>query len=413
VGLILESTVLDDTPASLVVTWSKLSGPGVVSFGDATTQDTTANFSATGDYVLRLTASDGTLETTRDLTVHAGVTPVQLINEDISAPRAGSGTLSDGVVTVSGAGNDIYGSSDQFHFYYTQVTGDFDLRARLTGKTINATGAHTALMARESLAANSIHAAVSQENTGSTYLMQRASTGGSTTINIGSAVSNGPPTWMRLARTGTSIRGYISEDGVTWTEKGPITPALPNAVLLGFAVSNSETSAAAALNVATFDNVSGLRSGNVGVAVAAGPDQNITVLQAALAGSASDDGQPDPPAILSTRWTKLSGPGTADFANANSPVTNVSFSTAGNYVLRLTADDGQVKTFDDIAVTMPSAFGSWRTAKFGALAGDPSVSGPDADPNGNGLRRPSARRSCQRHSPERGGRRSSEAQLHP
>lgn len=385
VGLVLESTVLDDTPASLAVTWSKLSGPGAVSFGDASATDTTAHFSSPGDYVLRLTASDGSLESVKDLTVHAGVTPLQMINADIAAPRAGSGTLSDGVVTVSGAGNDIYGSSDQFHFYYIQVTGDFDFRARLASKTISTVGAHTALMARESLAANSIHAAVSQENTGSTYLMQRASTGGNTTINIGSAVSNTPPTWMRLARVGASIRGYISDDGVTWTEKGPITPALPNTVLLGFAVSNSETSTSAALNVATFDNITGLRSGNVGALVAAGADQSITVLQASLAGSASDDGQPNPPSSLATRWTKLSGPGSAEFANANSPVTNVNFSVAGNYVLRLTADDGQVKTFDDIAITMPSAFGSWRTAKFGAFAGDPAISGPDADPNGNGL----------------------------
>nr|WP_240963801.1 Ig-like domain-containing protein [Luteolibacter luteus] len=385
VGLVLESTVLDDTPATLSVTWSKFSGPGAVNFQNASSEDTTAIFSAPGDYVLRLTASDGNLESTKDLTVHSGVTPVQLINADINAPRAGSGSLSDGVVTVSGAGNDIYGSGDQFHFYYTEVTGDFDFRARLASKTISATGAHTALMARQSLTANSIHAAVSQEGTGSTYLMQRASTGGSTTINIGSAVTNTPPTWMRLARSGDSIRGYISDDGVTWTEKGPITPALPSTVLLGFAVSNSEASNSAALNVATFDSISGLRSGNVGAVVAAGPDQNITVLQAALTGSSTDDGQPNPPGVLSTRWTKISGPGTVDFTNANSLVTNVNFSMAGNYVLRLTADDGQVKTFDDIFITMPSAFGSWRTAKFGALAGDPSVSGPDADPNGNGL----------------------------
>jgi regulation of enolase protein 1 (concanavalin A-like superfamily) len=385
VGLVLESTVLDDTPATLAVTWSKLSGPGTVSFGDVSAQDTTAAFSVTGDYVLRLTANDGSLETTKDITVHAGVTPVQLINADIAAPQAGSGTLSEGVVTVSGAGSDIYGSSDKFHFYYSQVSGDFDFRARLASKTVSATGAHTALMARASLDANSIHAAVSQENTGSTYLMQRATTGGNTTINIGSVVTNPPPTWMRLTRTGNSIRGYISDDGVTWTEKGPITPALPDTVLLGFAVSNASSNASAALNVATFDNISGLRSGNVGALVAAGPDQNITVLDTALAGSASDDGQPNPPAVLSTGWTKLNGPGTATFANANSPVTSVTFSVAGSYALRLVADDGQVKTFDDVAITMPSAFGSWRTAKFGALAGDSSVSGPEADPNGNGL----------------------------
>jgi regulation of enolase protein 1 (concanavalin A-like superfamily) len=385
VGLLLESTVLDDTPATVVTTWSKVSGPGDVSFGSAAASDTTATFSSNGDYLLRLTAGDGTLETTKDLAVHVGVTPLQMLNEDVAAPRAGSGSLSDGVATVSGAGGDIYGSSDRFHFYYAEVSGDFDFSARLAGKTISATSAHTALMARASLAANSIHASVSQEGSGSTYLMQRASTGGSTTINIGNAVTNTPPTWMRLTRSGNSIRGYISEDGVTWTEKGPITPALPDTVLLGFAVSNASSSATAALNVATFDNISGLLSGNVGALVAAGPDQSITGLEATLAGSASDDGQPNPPAALSTAWTKISGPGTTSFANANSPVTQVTFSATGTYQLRLTADDGQVKTFSDVTISMPTPFNLWQVARYGTDATDPLVGGANADPDGNGL----------------------------
>ncbi|RYD66755.1 MAG: hypothetical protein EOP83_04260, partial [Verrucomicrobiaceae bacterium] len=385
VGLVLESMVIDDTPASLVTTWSKVSGPGTVSFGNASVQDTTATFSVGGDYVIRLTASDGTNQTTKDIMVHAGIAPVVMTNVDVNAPSAGSGSLADGVFTVSGSGSDIYGSADRFHFYYTQVSGDFDVRARLTSKTVSATGGHTAIMARESLAAGSVHAAVSQENTGSTYLMQRAATGGSTTINIGSAVSNTPPTWMRLTRNGTNVRGYISEDGVTWTEKGPITPALPTTVYLGFAVSNASSSTSAALNVATFDNVSGLAGGNVGAIVSAGADQNVTNLQVSLAGSASDDNMPSVPGVLATGWSKVSGPGAVSFANANSTVTDATFSAMGNYVLRLSADDGQVKTFDDVAITMPSPFSQWQSVKFGESSGDALVAGPEADPNGNGL----------------------------
>jgi len=66
-------------------------------------------------------------------------------------------------------------------------------------------------------------------------------------------------------------------------------------------------------------------------------------------------------------------------------VTDATFSAAGNYVLRLTADDGQVKTFDDVAITMPTPFSQWQSVKFGASSGDALVSGPEADPNGNGL----------------------------
>jgi len=43
------------------VTWSKASGPGKVAFADARALATTATFSATGDYVLKLTAGKGPL----------------------------------------------------------------------------------------------------------------------------------------------------------------------------------------------------------------------------------------------------------------------------------------------------------------------------------------------------------------
>src|SRR5262249_15576882 len=47
------------------------SGPGTVSFGDATALSTTATFSAAGAYVLRLAASDSVLSAAADLAVTA------------------------------------------------------------------------------------------------------------------------------------------------------------------------------------------------------------------------------------------------------------------------------------------------------------------------------------------------------
>jgi len=48
-----------DPPGYLTTTWTKLSGPGTVSFGDPNAVDTTATFSMAGDYVLKLEAYDG------------------------------------------------------------------------------------------------------------------------------------------------------------------------------------------------------------------------------------------------------------------------------------------------------------------------------------------------------------------
>jgi hypothetical protein len=69
---------------------------------------------------------------------------------------------------------------------------------------------------------------------------------------------------------------------------------------------------------------------------------------ATLDGTVWDDSLPDPPAAVSTTWSKVSGPGTVTFANVSSIDTTASFSTAGNYVLRLTADDSGLTNSDDV-----------------------------------------------------------------
>jgi len=51
------------------VQWSKASGPGEVTFADATTQETTATFSAAGNYVLKLTATQGSSKASSTLAV--------------------------------------------------------------------------------------------------------------------------------------------------------------------------------------------------------------------------------------------------------------------------------------------------------------------------------------------------------
>lgn len=57
----------------LSISWSKISGPGDVLFGDSSLLDTSAQFSDAGTYVLRLAASDGLLTSFDDLTVVVSV----------------------------------------------------------------------------------------------------------------------------------------------------------------------------------------------------------------------------------------------------------------------------------------------------------------------------------------------------
>lgn len=383
-GLMLESRVEDDTPANLSLAWSQVSGTVGVVFGTPTAGRSTVRFPGTGNYVLRLTANDGSQSTTADVSVTVVGAVQPLLDADIGAPVAGDSSVNGNAITVRGSGSDIYSTADRCHFSYRALTGDFDVSARLVSKTSSGVGRHAALMARQSLDGNSQQVSVSQENT-STYLMQRTTTGGNTTLDIGGNVVISAPVWMRLVRSGNSLTGYISSDGVQWTAKGPVSTTFTATVLVGFAVSNGSSSTGVALNTAVFDNLAGLGGfANVGPAVNAGPGSEMTHLQASLAGTMSDDALPNPPAAVSLAWSQVSGPGTTAFANAALAATTATFSVPGNYLLRLVADDGAVKTFSEVAITSPASFATWQQFHFGTDAGDPVIAGALADPNHNG-----------------------------
>ena len=100
----------------------------------------------------------------------------------------------------------------------------------------------------------------------------------------------------------------------------------------------------------------------------AGPDQNVTLPNAAaLAGSASDDGLPAG-SSLSVAWSAISGPGTVSFAQAGSASTSASFSQAGTYVLQLSASDGALSAQDTVTVVVsagvPNGAGNGLTGTY-------------------------------------------------
>ena len=69
----LNGTVTDDglpnPPKKVTALWSKVSGPGTVTFKDVANVKTDAAFSTDGTYVLRLTANDSQLSASDDMTV--------------------------------------------------------------------------------------------------------------------------------------------------------------------------------------------------------------------------------------------------------------------------------------------------------------------------------------------------------
>ena len=97
----LQGSVTDDgrpSPGSVTSTWSKVSGPGTVTFGNSRQPSTSGSFSQPGVYVLRLTGDDGALQSSDDVTITAVLPGVPLTLEK----RVGSST-DDAEETSSGS----------------------------------------------------------------------------------------------------------------------------------------------------------------------------------------------------------------------------------------------------------------------------------------------------------------------
>ncbi len=111
--------------------------------------------------------------------------------------------------------------------------------------------------------------------------------------------------------------------------------------------------------------------------VNAGPDQSVGMAGGVnLPGTVADDGFPNPPATLIITWSKVSGPGTATFSNPSAADTSALFSVAGTYVLRLSANDGEATSSDDVTVTVSASLGGNTALDFGGTNAYVNFSNP-------------------------------------
>ena len=167
---------------------------------------------------------------------------------DIGTPTvAGSSTYSAGSFTVKGAGNDIWGTADQFQFVHQKLTGDGTIIARVASQTPTDPWAKSGVMIKQSTAAGSLYAllAVTPQHG---VAFQYNFTG-----NTDSVPYTLPNAWLKLTRSGNVITAYVSANGTTWTPVGTTVLALGTAAEFGFFVCSHNGST---INTSVFDNVS-------------------------------------------------------------------------------------------------------------------------------------------------------------
>ena len=170
-----------------------------------------------------------------------------------SVGLSGSATYSNNVFTVTGAGAQIYGTADAFHFVYQPLSGDGTIIARLVSLQGGSGYVAPGVMVRETLNAGSTNATTDDWPINSAiYFGYRASTGGSTSFPA--SVSKSLPYWVKVSRSGSTFSSYTSPDGVNWTQCGTgQTITMAQNVYIGLAVNSGSTTA---LATAVFDNVS-------------------------------------------------------------------------------------------------------------------------------------------------------------
>ncbi|MBL9113697.1 MAG: PKD domain-containing protein [Verrucomicrobiaceae bacterium] len=380
----LEGMVADEGSPTLA--WSKVSGPGTVSFGTPMNLNTLASFSAGGVYVLRLTANDGTFAGSADVTVTVNPTPAGWTNLSIgSVGTLGAAVSHLGSHTVVGAGSTLSASTSESFFYrYKQLVGDGSITGRVRSTTFSSSSARIGVMLRESTANNARTASMTvAPMTGNASVFHyRPTAAGSATVL--SYTGQSPGYWVRMTRVGNSFTAFDSPDGLNWTQRGsPQTIAMGGTVLAGLAVTSAVTTR---LNTSVIDNVTITGAvENVGAIVDAGSDQTLLLdqsMEVALSGSSSDDGIT---AQTSLSWAQASGPGTTTFSSSSSATTLANVSAPGTYVYRLIADDGEIATGDEVTVTLTSPIFDWRALSFGANASNPAIAGDEADPDMDGV----------------------------
>ena len=153
-------------------------------------------------------------------------------------------------LVVHGSGNDIWGNSDSFNFYYVPVTGDATVTTHVTDVQYVDQWTKAGVMIRESAAPDARNVFVLLSPSNGTDMTARGTSGGATG-EAGNSAGPRPPYWLRLVRTGDTFTGYQSSDGGSWTALGSVTIPMTAGLMAGLAVTSKDNGT---LAEAVFDN---------------------------------------------------------------------------------------------------------------------------------------------------------------
>ncbi|MHC4477287.1 MAG: GEVED domain-containing protein [Planctomycetota bacterium] len=183
-----------------------------------------------------------------------------LLHRDIGDPaKAGSASYEDGVWTIEAAGEDVWGTADDFHYLYRSLVGDGMLTARVLGNDGQGVNewAKVGVMIRETLEPDSKHAMMAATPGDGVSFQWRPETGGlSESIRDGNASEVTVPVSLKVERLGDTFTGYyslIEPDLDDWVPVGSMVIPMRDEVYIGLAATSGDDQT---LYTATIDEVS-------------------------------------------------------------------------------------------------------------------------------------------------------------
>jgi len=182
-----------------------------------------------------------------------------------------------GSYSLQGAGADIWGSADAFHFASEALTAPTGtLTARIASFTNTNVWAKAGVHYRDSNAAGSKNVGVYVRPDGQIAMQWRSSTNGASSWH-GTLVGNtGFAKWVRLSKNGNSYTGAWSPNGTAWTDIRTVTVGMGNDNIGGLAVTSH---ANGTLATAEFTNYSSNWSGGSSGPASITPPSGLTQLE--------------------------------------------------------------------------------------------------------------------------------------
>jgi RHS repeat-associated protein len=366
----LNGTATDDglPNGTLTTTWTQISGPAQAAIANPNQMATVVSFTQPGSYVFKLTASDSVLTSSANVTI--------TVNQQNLAP----------FISISVDSTVITQPANTVHVTGTVTDDGFPTGSTLTTQWTQVSGPSTATFSNPT----SPNTTITFPAAG-TYVLKLSASDSQLTSSVSVTITVNPPapnqaptvaitasqTLITLPSNVVTLAGKISDDGLPlgaaittqWSQvSGPLpvtfsTPAssstqvgFPAAgtYVLQLAASDSQLTGSSTISITV--NAVGTNQAPTVAIIADHTSITLPTNTVTLNGVINDDGLPN--GTISTQWAQISGPATVNIAQVTSTSVKVSCPAAGVYVIKLTANDGQLSSEATIAITVTTSGGN-------------------------------------------------------